>query len=50
MNVIYFLIPLSLVMGGLFLWAFIWSVKRGQFDDLETPAQRMLLDNNKKKE
>jgi cbb3-type cytochrome oxidase maturation protein len=44
MNVLYFMIPVSLVLGGLFVAAFIWSVRDGQFDDTETPAHRILED------
>jgi cbb3-type cytochrome oxidase maturation protein len=44
MNIIYFLVPMALLLGGGFAAAFINSSKRGQFDDLETPAHRMLLD------
>lgn len=44
MNILYLMIPLSLVLGGGFLFAFIWTVKSGQVDDLVTPAHRMLED------
>jgi cbb3-type cytochrome oxidase maturation protein len=37
------LISLGLAIG--FLWAFIWAVNNGQFDDTETPARRALFDN-----
>ena len=45
MSVLYIVLPLSLLLGALFLGAFIWSVRRGQLDDLETPALRMLADD-----
>lgn len=45
MSVIYLLVPLALLVGGLFVAAFIWATRRGQFDDLETPAVRMLFDD-----
>ncbi|MBP6217944.1 MAG: cbb3-type cytochrome oxidase assembly protein CcoS [Oligoflexales bacterium] len=38
MNILFFLIPLSLLFSLLGLAAFIWGVKSGQFDDLESPA------------
>ena len=44
MSVIYLLIPLSLVFAGGFLWAFIWAVRSGQFDDTCTPSMRAVLD------
>lgn len=49
MNVVWFLIPVSILLGILFLVAFIWSVKKGQLDDMETPAYRMLLDDEESK-
>lgn len=45
MNVIYFLLPLALLLGGGFAVAFVLSSWFGQFDDLETPAHRLLLDD-----
>ena len=45
MSAFYILIGCSLPVAGLFLWAFIKSVKSGQLDDVETPAMRMLHDN-----
>jgi len=44
MNVLIFMIPISLALGGGFLAAFIWSVKTGQVDDTETPSHRILED------
>jgi len=42
MNILFFLIPASLLLGGIFLVLFLKAVKNGQFDDLETPAVRVL--------
>ncbi|WP_255505489.1 cbb3-type cytochrome oxidase assembly protein CcoS [Alkalisalibacterium limincola] len=39
-----FLVPISLALLGLAVWAFVWAVRRGQFDDLETPAVQILVD------
>lgn len=47
MNILLALIPISLVLLGLSIWAFIWAVRRGQFDDLETPALDILADESK---
>ena len=44
MNILMFLIPVSMLFLGLALWAFVWAVKRGQFDDLDTPALDILDD------
>ena len=42
MSVIYIVIPLALIVVGVAVAAFLWAAKRGQFDDLETPAVRVL--------
>jgi cbb3-type cytochrome oxidase maturation protein len=44
MNIIFVLIPLSLVLVALAGWAFFWSVNHSQFDDLDTPALIPLSD------
>ena len=46
MDVLYLLIPLSLVLVFLIGGIFWWSVKSGQFDDLEGPAHRTLMDDD----
>ena len=45
MEVIYLLIPVSLGFVALIIWALIWAVQTGQFDDLEGPAHRILMDD-----
>lgn len=49
MEILVVLLPLALGLGGLFLLLFLWSVKKGQYDDVETPKYRMLLDDTKKR-
>ncbi len=46
MTILYLLIPLSLILLGLAVWAFFWAVKHDQFEDLEGPAHRILFDND----
>jgi len=46
MSVILLLIPLSLVMAGLFLGAFVWAVRRGQYEDTCTPSMRILVEDD----
>jgi cbb3-type cytochrome oxidase maturation protein len=41
-SVLFVLIPVALVMVVGFVWAYAWSSKSGQFDDLTTPAMRIL--------
>lgn len=45
MEILYLLIPLSLVLLGLIVWVFLWAINSGQFDDMEGPAHRILLDD-----
>ena len=49
MNVVFILLPLALLVAGVMLALFIWAVRSGQFDDLETPAVRILFDDEPKK-
>jgi len=44
MSILYILIPLSLVLVVFGIWAFFWAVGNGQFDDLETPAWEVLIE------
>lgn len=45
MSAIFLLLPLALLIAGIMLALFIWAVRSGQFDDLETPAMRVLFDD-----
>jgi cbb3-type cytochrome oxidase maturation protein len=44
MNSLVFLIPLALLLGGAALAAFLWSLRSGQYDDLDGAAERIFLD------
>ena len=46
MNIFYLLIGVSLFAALIFLGAFIWAVRNGQFDDNKTPSIRILFDDN----
>ena len=46
MIILLLLIPLSLLLLVAAIWAFVWAVKRGQFDDLDTPAIDILRDDD----
>jgi cbb3-type cytochrome oxidase maturation protein len=46
MESLYLLIPLSVVLVFLIGVAFWWSVRSGQFDDMEGPAYRILMDDD----
>ena len=45
MSVVIILVIISVIVAGSFLGAFIWSVKKGQYDDDYTPSVRMLFDD-----
>lgn len=47
MNILLLLIPLSVMLLGVAIWAFAWAVRRGQFDDLDTPALDILADDER---
>lgn len=44
MNAIAFLLPIALVLGGVFALLFVIAAARGQFDDLDDPPERILHD------
>lgn len=46
MDILFLLIPLGLVLLGVAIWGFLWAVRSGQFDDLEGPAYRILMDDD----
>lgn len=50
MGIIFLLVLFSAIIAIIFLVAFLISVKSGQFDDTDTPAKRMLLDDYEVKE
>jgi cbb3-type cytochrome oxidase maturation protein len=45
MNVLYVLVPLAFLLAAAGVAAFRWAVRSGQFDDVETPAVRVLFDD-----
>ena len=46
MDILYLLIPLSLVFVAVIAVVFLWAVKNGQFEDMEGPAHRILMDDD----
>lgn len=46
MDILYLLIPLSLVFVAVIAFVFLWAVKSGQFEDMEGPAHRILMDDD----
>ena len=47
MSILFLLIPLGLVLLGLGVAAFFWATKSGQFDDLESPAWSVVMDDDR---
>ena len=46
MESLYLLIPFSLILIALLAYLFHWSIKSGQFDDLDGPTQALLMDED----
>lgn len=46
MEIVYLLIPVAIILVAFATWAFFYSVNSGQFDDLESPAHRILYDDD----
>ncbi|WP_428034019.1 cbb3-type cytochrome oxidase assembly protein CcoS [Amphritea sp.] len=46
MSIIYLLIPIAIILAGIAIWGFFWSVNNGQLDDLESPAHSILYDDD----
>lgn len=45
MSVLYVALPVAIALGSMAVCAFVWATRRGQYDDLETPRWRMLMDD-----
>ena len=46
MNVLIYLVPMALMLGLTGLAAFLWSLRSGQYDDVEAAAVRILVDDD----
>ncbi len=46
MSILYIALPVALILVSASLTAFWWAMRRGQFDDLDTPAVRILHDQD----
>lgn len=46
MEILYLIIPISVILIFFIIWVFLWAVKHGQFDDMEGPAHRILMDDD----
>lgn len=48
MSVMYIALPLAIALGATAVWACVRSIRSGQFDDLDSPPMRMLIDDQPK--
>ena len=48
MESLYLLVPLALVIAAGIVWLFLWAVKSDQFEDLEGPAHRIIMEDDDK--
>lgn len=46
MEILYLLIPLSMLLLGVIVAVLFWAIRSGQFEDLEGPAHRILMDDD----
>ncbi len=46
MSILFVLVPLAMLLMAFAVAAFVWAVRSGQFDDLESPASRILFDDD----
>lgn len=46
MSILFIVLPVALVLAACGLGAFLWAVRKGQYDDLDTPPVRMMIDDD----
>ena len=47
MSVLYLILPLALIFASAAVGAFVWTVRSGQLDDIDTPPRRILFDDER---
>ncbi|MEM6362998.1 MAG: cbb3-type cytochrome oxidase assembly protein CcoS [Planctomycetota bacterium] len=45
MSVLFIALPVAIALGGLAMWACVRAIRSGQYDDLQSPSVRMLIDD-----
>ncbi|MFZ5755684.1 MAG: cbb3-type cytochrome oxidase assembly protein CcoS [Pseudomonadota bacterium] len=50
MNALYFLIPMTLLILGGAVAIFFWSLKRGQYEDMDSPAHRIIIEDREERD
>jgi cbb3-type cytochrome oxidase maturation protein len=46
MEILFYLIPIAMVLLAIAIGIFFWAVRSGQYDDMEGPAHRILMDDD----
>jgi cbb3-type cytochrome oxidase maturation protein len=46
MNIVFVLVPVTLILVGVGLWGFFWAVRSGQFDELDVASWEILVDES----
>jgi cbb3-type cytochrome oxidase maturation protein len=46
MSVLFIVLPLAILIAGAFVVAFAWAARTGQFDDMDTPAMRVAMEDD----
>lgn len=46
MDIFYVITLAAIVLGGLGVWLFVWTLRSGQYDDMDGAAQRILIDDD----
>lgn len=50
MEIVILLIPLAILLVGVAVGAFLWALRRNQFDDLDSPSWRVIFDDRERRE
>jgi cbb3-type cytochrome oxidase maturation protein len=48
MNILYLLVPIALALAAVAVYGFVWAVRSGQYEDVDTPAIRMMIADDEK--
>lgn len=46
MDVLYLFVPISMVIAGILVWAAFWAIRNNQYEDMDGPAHRILMDDD----
>lgn len=46
MGILFMLVPLSMIVLAILIWAAFWAIRNNQYEDMEGPAHRILMDDD----